>query len=88
MPEKCLICRRQHPARKAADVLSFGVCKMCGGVLTGKRITVRSAGRMYAFCCVTCKSTYKRISGLMKRKLKRGEITEKEFQDFQSGVVI
>jgi hypothetical protein len=61
---------------------------MCGAVLTGKRVTVRSAGKVYAFCCGTCKSTYKRMFGLMRKKLRRGEITEKEFQDFQSGVVI
>jgi len=88
MPEKCLICHHLHPSRSAVDSLSFGVCKMCGGVLTGKRMTVRSAGKVYAFCCGTCKSTYKRMSGLMRKKLRRGEITEKEFRDFEKDIVI
>ena len=86
MPTKCLICHHQHSAK--ADAVSFGVCKMCGAVLTGKRMTARSAGKVYAFCCRTCKSTYKRMSSLMKKKLMHGEITEKEFQDFHKGVVI
>ena len=88
MSEKCLICRHQHPARNAADSISCGVCKMCGGVLTGKRMTARSAGKVYAFCCGTCTKTYKRMSVLLKRKLKRGEITEKELQEFDRDVVI
>ncbi len=88
MSEKCLICHHQHPTRNAADAISCGVCKTCGGVLTGKRMTFRSAGKVYAFCCGTCKSTYKRMSHLLKTKLRRGEITEKEFQDFEKGVVI
>ena len=88
MAEKCLICRHQHPARNAADAISCGVCKMCGGVLTGKRMTVRSAGKVYAVCCGTCRSSYKRMSGLMRKKLRRGEITEKEFKEFEKDVVI
>jgi len=83
---RCLICNQQHSAK--ADALSFGVCKMCGAVLTGKRMTARSAGRVYAFCCGTCTSTYRKMSSLMRKKLRRGEITEKEFQDFQNNVVI
>lgn len=86
MSAKCLICNHKHSIK--ADAVSCGVCKMCGAVLTGKRMTVRSAGRVYAFCCSTCTNTYKRMSGLMKRKLRRGEITEKEFQDFQKDIVI
>jgi hypothetical protein len=84
---RCLICNHVHSARNA-DAVSCGVCKMCGGVLAGKRMTVKSAGRVYAFCCGTCKATYKKMSSLMKKKLMRGEITEKEFREFESGVVI
>lgn len=83
---KCLICHHQHSAK--ADAISCGVCKMCGAVLTGKRMTVRNAGKVYAFCCGTCTSTFRRMYSLMKKKLRRGEITEKEFQDFERDVVI
>jgi hypothetical protein len=87
MTAKCLICKHQHPKR-TADALSCGVCKTCGMVLSSKRMTVRSAGKVYAFCCSTCTASYKKISALMKKKLRRGEITEKEFQDFERDVVI
>jgi hypothetical protein len=84
---RCLICNHEH-AVKNQDPISCGVCKMCGMVLCGKRMTVRSAGRVYAFCCARCRNTHKRMSAAMKRKLRRGEITEKEFQEFDRDVVI
>jgi hypothetical protein len=87
MAAKCLVCNHQHSLKKA-DALSCGVCKMCGAALTSKRLTVRSAGKVYAVCCTTCKATYQRIHSLMKRKLRKGEITQKEFQEFDKGVVI
>ena len=87
MASKCLVCNHQHSAKKA-DALSCGVCKMCGAVLTSKRVTVRSAGKIYAVCCTTCKGTYQRIYSLMKRKLRKGEITQKEFQDFENNIAI
>jgi len=83
---KCLICGMQHSSK--GDSLSCGVCKMCGMVLCGKRLTVTSAGKAYAFCCSACKGTYRKMHAAMKRKLKKGEITEKEFLDFERDVVI
>ena len=87
MPDKCLICNHQHRPKKA-DALSCGVCKMCGAVLASKRMTVKNAGKVYAVCCMTCKSTYRKMSSVMRKKLKRGEISEKEFQEFDRDVVI
>jgi hypothetical protein len=84
---KCLICNHEH-AVKNQDPISCGVCKMCGMVLCSKRLTVRSAGKVYAFCCARCRNTYKRMESAMKKKLSLGEITEKEFQDFERDVVI
>jgi hypothetical protein len=57
-------------------------------VLCGRRLTVKSAGKLYAFCCARCRDTYRRISSDMRKKLSSGEITEKEFRDFEKGVVI
>ena len=84
---KCLICSHEHSAGKH-DALSCGVCKTCGMALCGKRLTIRSAGKVYAFCCARCRNTYKRISSAMRKKLSSGKITEKEFRDFERGVVI
>ncbi|MCJ7817196.1 MAG: TRASH domain-containing protein [Candidatus Aenigmarchaeota archaeon] len=88
MNEKCLICMRDHNLKKVCDPISCGVCRMCGMALCGKRLTVRSAGKVYAFCCARCRNTYKKMESMMRKKLKQGEITEKEFQDFETGVVI
>jgi tRNA(Ile2) C34 agmatinyltransferase TiaS len=59
------------------------VCKTCG-----RRLTLKSAGKVYAFCCARCRDTYRRISSSMREKLRRGEITEKEFRDFEKGILI
>ena len=83
---KCIICGMQHSSK--GDSLSCGVCKTCGMALCGKRLTARIAGKAYAFCCSACKDTYTKMRASMKRKLKKGEITEKEFLDFERGVVI
>ncbi len=87
MAAKCLICKHQHP-RRTADALSCGMCKTCGMVLSGKRMTIKHTGKAYSFCCSACSKAYKRIASIMKKKLSRGEITEKEFQDFEKDVVI
>lgn len=84
---KCLICGHEHPSGRQ-DALSCGVCKTCGMALCGRRFTLKSAGKVYAFCCSKCRDTYRRISSEMRNKLRRGEITEKEFRDFETGVVI
>ncbi len=85
---KCLICRHEHPPSGRQDAISCGVCKTCGMVLCGRRLTVKSAGKVCAFCCARCMGTYKRISSTMRNRLRRGEISEKEFRDFENGVVI
>lgn len=64
------------------------MCKTCGMVLCGRRVTLKSAGRVYAFCCARCRDTYRKMDSAMRKKLSRGEITREEFQDFQKGVVI
>jgi len=84
---KCLICDHEHSAGRQ-DSLSCGVCKTCGMVLCGRRLTLKSAGKVYAFCCARCRDTYRRISSAMRKKLRHGEISEKEFRDFENGVVI
>jgi len=84
---KCLICDHEHSAGRQ-DSLSCGVCKTCGMVLCGRRLTLKSAGKVYAFCCARCRDTYERISSTMRKKLSHGEISEKEFRDFEKGVLI
>ncbi|MEM5812717.1 MAG: TRASH domain-containing protein [Candidatus Aenigmatarchaeota archaeon] len=88
MPLKCLICRQNHKSSKNQDPLSCGVCRMCGMTLCGKRLTMKSAGKVYAFCSETCKETYKRMALVMRKKLLKGEITEEDFSKFENGVVI
>lgn len=61
---------------------------MCGMALCGKRLTVKIAGKVYAFCCTNCRNTYKKMHSVMRKKLRNGEITEKDFQEFDRDVVI
>ena len=83
---KCLICGMEHSKR--GDAISCGLCKTCGMALCGKRMTARIAGKAYAFCCLACKNSYSKMHAAMKRKLKKGEITEREFLEFENGVLI
>jgi hypothetical protein len=84
---RCLICSHEHSAAMQ-DALSCGVCKTCGMTLCGRRLMVRIAGKSYAFCCASCRDAYRRISSEMRKKLRHGEITEKEFCDFEMSVAI